>query len=300
MDMRKCILFTCLSFVSLILLCQDSKDFFLDYEDGLKCLNNQSYKKADSLISNYLNNNPLSMYFKNSRVELNDVYFNLAIAKIGIKDTCSFCTNIYSAATLNDKDANALFNKVCISKVDSIFLDKNYNTCNKIKSRYIKVEYYDKYNNDIKGQILDVKLKNSSLSKVKFVSYGNIVGLYSINNSDTLFTMLSFEYHPKFKKWNQDFYSFIDSKVTCPAKKDAVYNIYKQNILTVNYKVIINKYGKFESIKFKSTSPSNLDKIFIDEALKVVKLTEDYIEPAKILGNNVKVEMEFPINFNLK
>jgi hypothetical protein len=190
---------------------------------------------------------------------------------------------------------------ICISSIDSSFFDKKFKQTSKDKARYISISYFDKFNKKYFGRVLDIQIKVENTSKIRMVSFGNIIGLFRIENNDTIFNrLLGYEYLPKFRKWDKDYYSYIESKIKYPEEKNRAYAKYKENSIAVNYKVLIDETGKAINIELYSFSPDNLDKIYTDEALKVVNQASGFIVPGHILGKDVKSEVIFPIIFKIK
>ncbi len=280
-------------------------DYNNKYQLGLDNLNKGDYKMADSLISQCLNQfNPLSIFLIDVyglSTPINNIYFNHAIVKLGLNDTCSYCSEMHNASIYNDNEAFNYYINFCLKSIDSTYFDKKYSQTTKDKARYITIKYFDKYANKYFGRVLDTKVKEKKNIVVKVINFGNIIGLFRIENNDTIFTKLvGYSFIPKFKKWNNDYYGYVESILSYPEDKNLAYQKYNCNTLNVDYKVIIVENGIAGRIELEKTTPSNLDKIYIDEALKAVNQILGYIKPGNILGKNVKTEVLIPIVFNLK
>ena len=284
---------------------QSVGDLNQDYLNGLNFLKQGNFVLADSLITKSLKEfNPATLFqssvFCNS-TPINNMYFNHAIVKIELNDTCSYCSEMHNASLFNDNDAFNYYIILCVNSMDSSYMDKKYSQTTKEKARFIIIKYLDKYANKYYGRVLDVKLIDDNSSTIKMVNFGNIIGLFRIENYDTIFTrFMGDSYLPKFKKWDKDYYSFVESKLNYPEDKNHAYNKYKIDNLKVDYKVLIDETGKAVKIELDSFSPDNLDKSYLDEALKLVSQSSGYIVPGHILGRDVKSEIIFPIVFKLK
>jgi len=292
-------------FILMNIKSQTIGDLNQDYLEGIDFLNQGNLIMADSLISKCLKQINPATYFQSNifgnSAPINNIYFNHAIVKLGLHDTCSYCSEMHNASTFNDNDAFSYYMGICISSIDSSFFDKKYKQTSKDKARYISIRYFDKFNNKYFGRVLDTQIKEDNSSKIRLVSFGNIIGLFRIENNDTIFNrLLGYEYLPKFRKWDKDYYSYIESKLIYPEDKNRAYAKYKKYSLEVDYKVLIDETGKAINIELDSFSPNNLDKIYIDEALKVVNQASGYIVPGHILGKDVKSEVIFPIVFKIK
>lgn len=301
--MKKNSLFILVIFGLTNLKSQTISDINQNYKIGISYLQQNNLILADSFLAKCVKHENFTAYLANVKntIPINDIHYNYAIVKLGLKDTCSFCQEIHSASTYNDTDAFNFYRKICIKLIDSSFYDKSYKSCNKEKSRYIKIEYYDRYRNKKYGRILDIKKREDNESKIKVVDFGNIIGLFRIDGTDTIFyRLIGNNFLPKFTKWNKDYYSYIDSKIKYPEAKNIARAKYQCYNLNVNYKVLIDETGKVIRIELKDAYPENLGKIYLDEALILVNQASGYITQGNILGKDVKLELIFPINFNLQ
>jgi hypothetical protein len=299
--MRRSILFILAIFYSINLKSQTIGDISNDYKIGINYLQQNNFIMADSFLAkSFKQGNPFNLFVNSidGSIPINDLCYNYAIAKLGLKDTCSFCSEIYIASTYNDNDAFSYYRKICVNSIDSAFYDKNYKSCNKEKSKYIIIKYFDKFRKKTYGRVLDLKKKESNESKINFIGFGNIIGLFRIEGTDTVYTRVN--YLPKFKNWSKDFYSYIDSKLNYPEAKNIARAKCKCYDLTVEYKVLIDEKGKVQKVDFFDERPENLDKIYLDEALRVVNKASGYITPGNILGKDVKIEIILPVHFNLR
>lgn len=75
------------------------------YKKGVSNFIFENYKTADSLFSLYIN--------KYDKIDI-DAYYNLAVSKLKLADTCGFCHNLWKATVLGDLEANAIFKEICL------------------------------------------------------------------------------------------------------------------------------------------------------------------------------------------
>jgi len=75
------------------------------YKKGVSNFIFENYKTADSLFSLYIN--------KYDKIDI-DAYYNLAVSKLKLADTCGFCHNLWKASVLGDLEANDLFKESCL------------------------------------------------------------------------------------------------------------------------------------------------------------------------------------------
>lgn len=260
-------------------------------------LQKNDFHIADSLLTKYINSGSPFKILKSYSTGFNDAFYNRAIAKLGLKDTISACSDFYNASLLNDNEAFQYYCSYCINSIDSIYFDKKYKAATKDKARYLKITYLDKYKNQLSGKIIDLDIKESSKISVNF---GNLVGTFSINDQDTIYSMFSKYNMPRFNKFNEELNNFIDSKLIYPEDKRIAFNLYKMDVIKIYYKVIIDKYGKIETIDLDQEIPKNIEKKYKVEAMRVINKTSDYFLPGKMLGQNVKTELIIPVTFKLK
>ncbi len=292
-----------LIFTSISIYSQNIGEESKDYDLGLSYLGEQNFKMADSLITKYLDRgNYLSFFFNVSSnpTPINDVHFNLAVAKLGLKDTCSFCTEMHLASIFNDTAAFNVYYSICGESITKYYLNKKYLPCTDDKARYEIITYFDKYHHKTIGRVLDLKLIDTNPLTMLMASFGNIVGSFRMEKTDTVYTYLDSDYWPKFRNWNSDYGGFIEFNLQYPESKQIALVKYKKDQLIVNCDAIIDKTGKINELKIASFSPVSLDSIYLKEALNVVRKSEKYIKPARILGRNVSCESMFPVIFKLK
>ncbi|MDD2799713.1 MAG: hypothetical protein PHV20_14070 [Bacteroidales bacterium] len=293
---KYCIIFF-LSFNLYHISCQSIVDDLKFYVLGMNYLQKNDFLKADSLLTKYINSGSVFRIFKSYVGGYNDAFYNRAIAKLGLKDTISACSDFHNASLLDDNEAFQYYCSYCINSIDSIFFDKKYKAATKNKAKYLKITYIDKYKNQFSGMIVDISKKGRSKT---WVDFGNLVGTFYINDQDTIYSIYTIYNMPRFNKSSKTLNNFIDSKLIYPEDKSIAYNLYNMDAIKIYYKVIIDKYGKIETINLDQAIPENIEKKYMAEAMRVIKETSGYFLPGKILGQEVKTELIIPVTFILK
>ncbi len=169
--MKNVILFIISLLFSLNIVAQTSKEQEI-YTQAVENLNKGNFKKADFLFSQYI--------IEYDIVDIS-AYYNLAVARFKLGDTCSFCNNIWKASVLGDIDAFALYNQYCLlykeklkkyyKENDSFYVFMTHNNLkynNLLEYAIIKSEVGDKYSlcktlEDEKNFPKDVLIKNTPL-----------------------------------------------------------------------------------------------------------------------------------------
>ena len=110
--------------ISIISDNQDAADYF---NLGVKALNKNEIRKADSLFTK-------SLLIRPSK----DALFNRALTRFILKDSCTACLDLSNASELySDKEASELHTKYCMRKHDTLFFDKEHRKIsNKVGYKY--------------------------------------------------------------------------------------------------------------------------------------------------------------------
>jgi hypothetical protein len=130
---------------------------------GVAQFNKTNYKIADSLFTRSL-----------SLQQSKDAYFNRAITRLILNDTCSACKDLLiSSDAYFDKNAYKLYSKFCIQNVDTIYSDKNHK---RIESK-TEYKYYE--------ETITTKCKSSSYGYIhKKNHYSSVVINADLSKSD--------------------------------------------------------------------------------------------------------------------
>jgi hypothetical protein len=112
----------------------------LDYfNKGSELLKLGDCNGADSLLTLALRT------YKNA-----NVYYNRAIARILKTDTLGFCQDLDIAANQYfDRQSEEFYNKLCCTKVDTIYYDRKRIKSDKSSYRYYEIIKYPKYDSII-------------------------------------------------------------------------------------------------------------------------------------------------------
>jgi len=283
---------------------QTLRDITLEYQTGIKYLQENKYDKADSLITKYITCiNPLfdiNILPPINSIPLNDVFYNLSIAKLGKGDTLEFCKNMHRASVFNDENTFNLYCQFCVSKKDTVFYDRRYKKTNREKARYLLINLFDKKRGIEHGRIINKKHKKDKNIETESLNFGNIYGLYRIEDSDTIFYMLKGKHSYRFKINNFSYFDYVEKKIIYPENKEIAFKKYKTKTLSLKLNVIINSSGEIANLKVVHTNPPNIDKVYKDEAIRVTKEALKYIAQGKMFGNKVCTEINLPVEFKLK
>jgi len=258
------------------------------YKNGISYLQIGNYKTADSLFSLAL------CTFKNS-----DIYFNRSIAKLSMYDTLGFCDDLNIAANKYfDKEANKIFNKVCCTKVDTIYYNKKFIKSTKLKFRYLEEIKYAKYDTSIIGIIHDIKTKVPEFN----IDFGcddaiigmnnntsDIIGVYEIEDSVKYYIRSTknpvISNLDKYKKVNNQFKKHLS------VKYDSVKKEYKLDKLTIYYYIKFSETGEPINIEFAGFFPEisyNFSTEKMNKDLSILIKLYPYISPAKFLKKKVR------------
>jgi TonB family protein len=248
------------------------------YDKGVKAFNKNDYKVADSLFT-------LSVKIEPHK----DTYYNLAIAKEKLNDSCGFCDCLYKASIYGDTESGKLYNSKCL-KTDTIFYknikEKNVNyfytttikKCSKEKTHLIYKKYIDK------GKIDSICFDNDSL---KFKEDE----IYSPNFEIEKVPYLKlYEEMPSFIGGDEARMRFLWNNIKYPstAKENGI-----QGKVFITF--IIDEQGQVTNVQILK----GIGRVCDEEALRVVKMMPKW-NPGKSCGKPVKVQYNMPIVFTLQ
>jgi hypothetical protein len=294
--------------ICLLSITLNVKGQFIDnaeiYNKGISYLFQKKYQLADSCFSIFINKNPA--YPIQNFIPFRDVYYNKGLAKLGMKDTCSFCELVYTASVFNDNESLKAFYKICSRNIDSTFLSSKYLPCSKKNSKYLLISYYDKFLKYRHGRVLysiDESIKESNIISK------NLIGLFRVENRDTIFYFLDdaiFMYEnnvcnlPNLKKWNKPYLKIIESNLNYPENKELARKKYSLDTLFIYCNVTADENKNIQNIRLVKSYPMNIDDLYKNEAFNVIKKTSKYIENKYVFGKKVKFETLYLIPFILK
>jgi TonB family protein len=254
------------------------------YNKGLKMFDQAKYHEADSLFT-------LSTQFMPFR----DTYYNLALTKFHLGDTCGFCDNLKNADKLGDVEAEKLFNAKCHIKrkvnfknnlhPDSLFYAffvKSICT-NKIVERRFVIKNIKSGSESIYNEItIDSSGKN--LMNIP----GSFPDLKNFDVDDTSIYSVT-EIMPFFPGGDSERIKLIGYNILYPEMAKV-----KGTQGTVVIGFIIEKDGSLTNIKVVKGIGSGCD----EETIRVVKLFPKWIPGIKS-GKPVRVQYYMKIPFTL-
>jgi hypothetical protein len=285
MIMRKTILII-LVFSSFILKGQNDNDVLNNigsdfYNQGVDAFQNGKFREADSLYTKSI------IYFYS-----NDAFFNRALTRLMLKDTCKACYDFKIAGEVfYDKEALNIYSNFCLLKSDTTY----YNKKNQKLNNSIDYKYYEELKTSRCDSIIygTVHEKNHN-STVMYSIYNlsneknvDIIATYllidSVKYYDFIYAYSFYDnnkviiesFKSDFKKYLKAIYHF-DSI----ANKDRYFNL---NILVNNEGKVVKsiiEYNPFQ--QFDKTIRNKIKADIYYYALLMPKL-----KPAKLLGKYV-------------
>lgn len=238
------------------------------YEKGSKALEKKKYHEAIELLTVSIAEHPTA-----------NAYFNRAIAHYNLGDSCSFCDDLINAGSLDDQEAESLYQTKCMySHFTNVIPDSILNlnpSIFTIERRHHKclpdssLHYFTKHN-------FEWRPEDDSLLKVW--------------DSDTLNTFTIVEELPEFKGGMDSMMVFIKSNIRYPeeARMNKI-----EGVVFVN--AIIMEDGSLKNVRALTSLGYGCD----EEAERVVKSMPPW-KPGKQRGKNVRVSFNIPIRFKLK
>jgi TonB family protein len=258
------------------------------YNKGLKMFEEGNYKQADSLFS-------YSAKLQPHR----DTYYNLALTKFNLGDTCAFCDNLKNAEKYGDYESGVLYDNKCIVK-------RKVNFDNRAHSDSIFYAFFSKsicthkiiqreYNiKDIKSGEVSTYVENTTDSsgnnQLQIPESFPDLKKFSIEPVDTtVFTVTETEIMPSFPGGDEARLQFLWNNI-----------IYPQSAMergiqgTVYVTFVIDKDGSIDDVKVIKGIGGGCD----EEAIRVVKLLPKW-RPGYQSGKPVRVLFNMPIRFTL-
>lgn len=261
--------------VPLSLICngQKSKADKL-YEKGITAFNNKDYITADSLFKQSADLQPDG-----------DVYFNLAVVKNKLGDTCSSCEYLKIASTYGDYKAYELFQKGCFRK-DSIQYSNPAYFCLISTRICTQTSMFNFYQKSPDGKAKTVFLiKDNGLSEADYFSPDFEIQKYIDTTILTICDIM-----PTFPGGESELMFFLRDNIKYPqlAREGNV-----QGCVYVQF--VINADGVISNVTVLKGIGGGCD----EEAIRVVKLMPPWI-PGKQNGKPVNILFTLPIRYILQ
>ena len=260
----------------------ENKSALVLYNEGLEMFNNGKYKEADSLFSR-----------SSSLLPHRDTYFNLALTKYHLNDTCGFCNNLQLAKELGDEEADGLIAKRCLKRDTMVFNSA------KIKDTVLLKVISTTICTDKKSEQYFIrKLKDGDITE------------FSNQANDSIDLKRKMAFAANFPEANQTFeikpYSLVEQMPDFPGGEEALMNFLKSNVIypmdakergiqgTVYVSFVVKADGQLASIGIIKGIGGGCD----EECIRVVRLMPKW-KPGKQSGVNVPVYFNLPIKFML-
>ncbi len=269
-------LFAFIFSISTLLSFSQKKPTSIDlYNLGVNYLGKNEYKAADSLFTLALEAGDRNK----------DTYFNRALARKKLHNTCGFCVDMISAAERGDKDANIAFWRYC-PRQDSVYTcEKNKNIA--IKDTIVKVISFD---TTCKTKRVSELSRNRGLTNSIFYYPDGKVDTFNIN--DQVFDLVTIQEQPKFPGGEGELFAFLRNNINYPhhERDNGI-----QGKVFVTF--IIDKDGSVKNIELYKGVQGGAG--LNQEAIRVVKLFPKW-QPGKQNGKPVNVRYILPIFFKLQ
>jgi len=262
---------------------QNSGDKSLEYyNEGLKMFQENKYKESESFFTLSAEISPHP-----------DTYYNLALTKYNLKDTCGFCKNIKLASFYGDKEAGKLYVTKCI-KQDTIKY-KNVLYKDTILSSVISA---DICTSEKRQQFLLKDFTNERIIAFYIYESNNpkegkkdyMIEFPDVNKiPDNRIVCDIVDQLPQFPGGEEGRVNYLTSHLKYP-------QIAKElGIQGVSYiRFIIDETGQVSSVGIARGIGGGCD----EESVRVVKLMPIWI-PAMREGKPVRVNYQMPIKFTL-
>jgi TonB family protein len=262
---------------------QDKEDKSLEYyNEGLKMFQEKKYVDAESLfiLSAELLPHP-------------NTYYNLALTKLYLEDTCGFCENIKLTSLYGDADAGKLFLNKCLKQDTIIF--KNHHRKDTVLATIITEEICTIKTNqqfiikDLKNEKITafyINEKNNSIPKDKDYST-TFPNLKQIPLSKVVCDLV--DQLPQFPSGEEELMNFLTNNLSYPiqARDNGIQG-------KISIKFTIDEIGQISSIEIVKGIGGGCN----EETIRVIKLMPKWI-PAIRHGKNVKVNYQMNVSFRL-
>lgn len=238
-------------------------------ENGSKALEEERFQEAIELFNTSINEFPSA-----------DAYYNRAVAYYYLGDSCSFCDDLINAGSLDDREAESLYQSKCMFSVltkeipDSI-LQENPDV-NLIEKRYHKclpdssIHYITRFNTDWRpGTVTNPEIVNV--------------------NTDTMEVFTVVEQMPVFNKNWKSIYDYIAYIIQYPSEAREKHI---EGKVYVNYIVLAD--GRVANVWVMKGIGFGCD----EEAVRIVQAMPLWT-PGKQRGKNVPVRMNLIVTFKL-
>ena len=287
MKLRKQIVFNLLVVANCFAFGQDKA---LDlYNLGMQKFQIEKYKAADSLFTLSINLLPQA-----------DTYYNLALTKMRLNDTCGYCENMKNAKEYGDKNAGGLFELKCTIK-------RKVNFDNKLHPDSVFYAFFSKYictNTIVKRSYCIKNLTDNSVSTYDIES--DTMKMDKNNFPGSFPDFSKFTLDKKFVFLDTLKYHVVEVMPTYPGGDEARIDFLVKNIKYPNEAKQKGIQGTVW-VAFAIEADGHIDNVYVsqgigggcdDEAMRVIRMMPKWI-PGTQFGKPVRVIINMPIKFTL-
>lgn len=242
--------------------CQ-TPDAVKNYEKGTEALESKNYRDAISFLTLSIDEFPST-----------NAFYNRALAKYYIGDSCGFCSDLKKGTIADDFEAQKLYLEKCTYCVTI------ENLSDSSKSKNLNIKYVQIFHS-----------KCTSDSTISYIYEKSANQLYSADRAETdtspVFTIV--EEMPSYPGGENAKNRFLAENINYP---EIARNYFIQGTSYVQF--IINRNGSVSDVLILRGIGGGCD----EEAIRVVKMMPKWI-PGKQNGKTVRVKFIMPIYFKL-
>ncbi|MDO9257155.1 MAG: energy transducer TonB [Bacteroidales bacterium] len=250
-------------FISVIVNSQPATAI-LNYEKGTEALESKNYKDAISFLT-------LSI----DEFQSTNAFYNRALAKYYIGDSCGFCSDLKKGTIADDFEAQKLYLEKCTYCVTI------KNLSDSTKSKNLNIRYVQIFHS-----------KCTSDSTISYIYEKSDNQLYSADRTETdtspVFTIV--EEMPSYSGGENARNRFLAENINYP---EIAQNYFIQGTCYVQFIIDIN--GSVSDVLIVRGIGGGCD----EEAIRVVKMMPKW-KPGKQNGKNVRVLFNMPIEFRIE
>ncbi|MEI6123432.1 MAG: energy transducer TonB [Bacteroidota bacterium] len=263
---------------------QSSDAGLVYYTEGVRSYRLKQFREADSLFT-------LSLKMHPHR----DTYYNLALTKMQLNDTCGYCDNLMKARDLGDTLAGDMFDAKCTTK-NLIYYNtqgRKDTTFSAEMSKYVcKADseltiVYSITNTKTKVVSTYSELFTDNIAAHEKTAFTTFPPVKQFKFGSLIFTVV--EQMPVYPGGDDARIAFLQSQIQYPqrAKEKGIQG-------TVYVTFVVNMDGSVTDVKILRGIGGGCD----EEAVRVVRLMPKW-QAGKQDGDPVRVQFNMPIRFSL-
>ncbi|WP_372645372.1 hypothetical protein [Ancylomarina sp.] len=248
------------------------------YKKGTRQLKKGNYILADSLFD-------IALELKQGA----NIYFNKAIARLRMKDTCTFCKYI---ELVNDLESRKLYNTYCFSH-DTIKVNNQAKTYEILKR--------DKCSSLVIGEIHKFDKDTSLLVSLKHGIHdieNSIIASYLLDDSVKYFILTPYPAAPKLS--DIEYYELTYQTLYVSSQDTLIYKEQPDRII-LDFEFIVTSEGIVKNIIYTGNSfRYDISQKVIDKSIKSLALLNSNFKPAKFNSKPVNSYQTIKITYYLK